>query len=82
MALATLWLSPVFWGYHFAAVTPALAVICRRRVSQPVVAWGGTALWLVTLATFGWRLARAFGATLWLTFALGALLVWEKDEEG
>ena len=82
VAIGTLWFSPVVWGYHFTAATLALAVISARRATHPRLAWTAAGLWLVTLASFGWRLARAFGAALWLTFPLGAILVWERDEGG
>lgn len=84
VTLGTLWLSPVVWGYHFTAATPALAVIGARRAQQPRTAWGTAALWLVAMSLFGWPLARSFGAVLWITFALGAILVWSarKTREG
>ena len=75
LALATLWLSPVVWSYHFTAATPALAVIGARRAERPRTAWGAAALWLFGLSLFGWRLARSFGAVLWIAFAVGAILV-------
>jgi cobalamin biosynthesis protein CobD/CbiB len=81
VALCTLWFSPVVWGYHFTAATPALAAISARRAAQPRRAWTGAALWLAVLASFAWRLARAFGAALWLTFLVGAIMVWTRDEE-
>jgi alpha-1,2-mannosyltransferase len=84
VTLGTLWFSPVVWSYHFTAATPALAAVAARRAVQPRVAWGTAALWLVAMGLFGWPLARSFGAVLWITFALGAILVWSprKTEAG
>lgn len=75
LALATLWFSPVAWSYHNTAVAPALAAILGRRQRHPWIAWLIVGLWALGMASFGVRLARGLGVTLWLSLLMGALLV-------
>jgi hypothetical protein len=82
IALGTLWFSPVAWSYHFTAATPALAVIVARRAARPRLVWTVAVLWLAALASFGWPLARSFGAMLWTTLLVGAVLVWGRGRSG
>jgi hypothetical protein len=76
IVLATLWFSPVVWSYHFAAATPALAILvdrCHHRQRLLALLIVG---WLAPLGLLVFPLARAAGILLWISLALGAALVW------
>ena len=60
------------------------------RVGQgraaPGLAWAVSCTWMAAIALLGLNFARAWGDLLWLSFALGATLVWSGEgnegEEG
>lgn len=74
--LATVWFSPVAWSYHFTAATAALGVVLARGSRNPRLTWTLIVLWLISMALFGSLWARTVGAMCWMTFFLGAALVW------
>lgn len=75
MQLATLWLSPVAWSYHFVAVAPVLAAILARKPAHPRLVWAVVAFWAFACAWFGCYWARYFGLMFWTSLALAAILV-------
>jgi hypothetical protein len=82
MLLATMWFSPVVWGYYPTAVTPALALVLshgerHRRVVQATVA-----MWLLGMALMAVPAARAAGVLTWASLLLGAVLVWMQRDDG
>jgi hypothetical protein len=75
VVLATLWLSPVAWCYHFTAVTPALAVTLAGKPAHPRLCWAAAALWLASLFLLCFDAARCAGAMFWATLALAGMLL-------
>jgi hypothetical protein len=76
VSLATLWFSPVIWGYHPTAATPALLVTLARVCRWPKLFWTVVVGWISALCLLGSPLACAFGEMFWTVLALGGLLVW------
>jgi hypothetical protein len=75
MSLATLWFSPVMWGYHPTAATPALMLVLARVSRRPRLL-GTTILgWITAMCLLGWPLACALGEMFWTTILLGGMLV-------
>ena len=79
-ALSTLWFSPVVWSYYPTAAAPALAVVLGKVARRPGVAWVVSCTWMAAIALLGLNAVRAWGDLLWLSFALGATLVWGGEE--
>ena len=81
--LATLWLSPVIWSYHFTAATPALAILIEGlHRQQRRWMWLVICLWLGGLCLLAFPVARAGGVLLWLSLLVGAALAWLGDRKG
>jgi len=80
IVLATLWFSPVVWGYHPTAAAPALAVIAAQRRKFPGPVWLVLGLWLAAMASHGSAVACGLGAMLWMSLCLGAVLAWLTAE--
>ncbi|GAB6166773.1 hypothetical protein JCM19992_27730 [Thermostilla marina] len=76
VALATVWISPVVWGYHPTAAGPALAWIGARRDRLPIPVWTAFAVWLAGVAGHASKVTAAAGSVLWASFIVGAILVW------
>jgi len=75
LTLATIWFSPVVWGYHFVAATPVLAILLLRGRYRwqwvvPVIA-----VWAGALGLLAFDAIRAAGVLLWMSLILGAGLV-------
>ena len=79
-ALSTLWFSPVVWSYHPTAAAPALAVVLGKVAGRPAWAWAIACTWMAAISLLGLPALRAWGDLLWLSFALGAMLVWLVGE--
>lgn len=76
VSLATLWFSPVMWGYHPTAAAPALLLTLARVCRWPTLFWTVTVGCISAICLLGWPLACAFGEMFWTVLALGGLLVW------
>ncbi|MGA2033544.1 MAG: glycosyltransferase family 87 protein [Thermoguttaceae bacterium] len=82
VTLATLWFSPVTWSYHPTAALPALAIVLNRCGRRPTWAWIVCLVWLAALGLLALPVARAAGDLLWLSFAVGAALIWLRPQPG
>lgn len=76
LLLATLWFSPVVWGYHPTSVVPALAIVVRKSSEYPWIGRGMVLVWLVTLVLFAVPGARLLGHVTVASLLLGAAVVW------
>ncbi len=76
VSLATLWFSPVMWGYHPTAAAPALLLTLARVLRWPRLFWTVILGCISAICLLGWPLACAFGEMFWALLALGGLLVW------
>lgn len=76
LLLATLWFSPVVWGYHPTAVTPALALVISRAPQYPRLCRGMALVWLAALALFAVPYARLLGHATLASLLLGAAVIW------
>lgn len=75
LCLATLWFSPVVWGYHPTAAAPALALVAVQRPRQPVLVWSTVVVWLLGMLAHASRVTAAAGSVLWASFFVGIALV-------
>jgi hypothetical protein len=75
MLLATMWFSPVVWGYHPTAVTPALAIVLSHEPRRPGTVRAMVCVWLLALVLMAFPLARACGVLMGASFLIAAVLV-------
>jgi hypothetical protein len=75
MSLATLWFSPVMWGYHPTAATPALMLVLARTIRRPMLLAVTILVWITAMCLLGWPLACTFGEMFWTTILLGGMLL-------
>ncbi len=80
VSLATLWFSPVIWGYHPTAAAPALLVVLARVWRRPGLFWTITLGWIAAICLLGCQLAREFGEMYWAVLLLGGLLLWTSRD--
>jgi hypothetical protein len=76
VSLATLWFSPVIWGYHPTAAAPALLLVLARVCDRPKLFWTINLGWIAAVCLLGIPLAREFGEMYWTVLLLGGLLLW------
>ncbi|RMG02071.1 MAG: DUF2029 domain-containing protein [Planctomycetota bacterium] len=74
VALATVWISPVVWGYHPTAAAPALAWIGARRDRFPLFVWPAFVVWFAGMAGHASKVTAAAGSVLWASFVVGLIL--------
>lgn len=75
LALATLWFSPIVFGYHPVAATPALAVILGTSWERSRAKKAALLCWLVAMLLMIPATGRAAGVILWASLVLGFVLM-------
>ena len=70
--LATLWFSPIVFGYHPTAALPALAIVLGTRWEQSRLKQLTLVVWIAGVVLLAIPAARAVGECLWASILLGA----------
>lgn len=80
LSLATIWLSPVAWTYHFTAALPALASTLGSRWERSAIKKAAVAGWLLGSVAMASVLARSLAVGLWATVLLAVAVAWRTGD--